>query len=192
MAHETNVVGRPSAPQAFRSTRVVTPDGVRPATIVTDSGRIEKVVAWEQIPSGAVLHDFGDYILMPGLVDTHVHINEAGPGPGRTDWEGFATATMAAAAGGVTTLVDMPLNCVPETISVSALEAKHTAAAGQTWVDWMTWAAQSATTALAATKTIFLTSSPQEFPDSSASSSTPASTASHGSTSPSCARPSPP
>src|SRR5579859_2460008 len=139
MAHETNVVGRPSAPQAFRSTRVVTPDGVRPATIVTDSGRIEKVVAWEQIPSGAVLHDFGDYILMPGLVDTHVHINEAGPGPGRTDWEGFATATMAAAAGGVTTLVDMPLNCVPETISVSALEAKHTAAAGQTWVDWMTW-----------------------------------------------------
>ncbi len=72
---------------------------------------------------------------MPGLVDTHVHINE----PGRTEWEGFETATQAAAAGGVTTLVDMPLNCVPETINAESLEAKRTAAQGKTWVDWAAW-----------------------------------------------------
>ena len=73
--------------------------------------------------------------LLPGLVDTHVHINE----PGRTEWEGFETATQAAAAGGVTTLVDMPLNCVPETIDVPALEAKRSAAQGKAWVDWAAW-----------------------------------------------------
>jgi allantoinase len=72
---------------------------------------------------------------LPGLVDTHVHINE----PGRTEWEGFQTATQAAAAGGVTTLVDMPLNCVPETIDVPALEAKRNAAKGKAWVDWAAW-----------------------------------------------------
>ena len=74
-------------------------------------------------------------MLLPGLVDTHVHINE----PGRTEWEGFSTATRAAAAGGVTTLVDMPLNCVPETTNVTALEAKRTAAKGNAWVDWAAW-----------------------------------------------------
>jgi allantoinase len=129
----------PASTQAFRSRRVVTPDGVRPATILVSSGCIDKVAPWEQIPSDAILHDFGDYVLMPGLVDTHVHINEAGPEPGRTHWEGFATATKAAAAGGLTTLVDMPLNCVPETISGAALEAKRAAAADHTWVDWMAW-----------------------------------------------------
>ena len=74
-------------------------------------------------------------MLLPGLVDSHVHINE----PGRTEWEGFETATQAAAAGGVTTLVDMPLNCVPETINVPALEAKRDAAKGKAWVDWAAW-----------------------------------------------------
>ena len=83
----------------------------------------------------ADLHDFGDAVLLPGLVDSHVHINE----PGRTEWEGFWTATRAAAAGGVTTLVDMPLNCVPEIVNVEALEAKRAAAQGKTWVDWAAW-----------------------------------------------------
>jgi allantoinase len=132
---------------AFRSTRVATPDGLRPATVLVKSGRIVDVADWSRVPASAHLRDYGDYVLMPGLVDTHVHINE----PGRTHWEGFKTATQAAAAGGVTTLVDMPLNCSPETISVEALEAKRAAAAGrgdglevqagasQTWVDWMSW-----------------------------------------------------
>ena len=85
--------------------------------------------------AGSGLTDFGDAVMLPGLVDSHVHINE----PGRTEWEGFETATRAAAAGGVTTLVDMPLNCVPETIDVEALEAKRAAAQGKTWVDWAAW-----------------------------------------------------
>jgi len=84
---------------------------------------------------GLWLTDFGDAVVLPGLVDSHVHINE----PGRTEWEGFETATRAAAAGGVTMLVDMPLNCVPETIDVEALEAKRAAAQGKTWVDWAAW-----------------------------------------------------
>jgi allantoinase len=120
---------------AFRSTRVVTPERLRPATVLVRAGRIAQVADWGSVPASAQLRDYGDYVLMPGLVDTHVHINE----PGRMDWEGFKTATQAAAAGGVTTLVDMPLNCLPETISVAALEAKRAAAAGQVWVDWMAW-----------------------------------------------------
>jgi allantoinase len=120
---------------AFRSTRVVTPEGLRPATVLVKAGRIIEVATWESVPADAHLRDYGDYVLLPGLVDTHVHINE----PGRTEWEGFATATQAAAAGGVTTVVDMPLNCVPETISLAALKAKRAAATGQVWVDWMAW-----------------------------------------------------
>ncbi len=76
-----------------------------------------------------------DEVLLPGLVDTHVHVNE----PGRTEWEGFASATRAAAAGGVTTLIDMPLNSIPPTVSVAALEAKRQAAAGQVFVDVGFW-----------------------------------------------------
>ena len=71
----------------------------------------------------------------PGLVDSHVHINE----PGRTEWEGFETATRAAAAGGYTMLVDMPLNCLPATTTVAALEAKREAARGKCRVDWAAW-----------------------------------------------------
>lgn len=129
---------------AFRSTRVVTPEGVRPAALLVIAGKIAEVVAWEDVPPTANLRDYGDFVLMPGLVDTHVHINDAGSAiPGsRSHWEGFATATQAAAAGGVTTLIDMPLNCVPETISVAGLNAKRAAVAyseGQAWVDWMSW-----------------------------------------------------
>lgn len=121
--------------QAFRSTRVLTPDGLAPATLVVDDGRIVAIGGWNEVPANANLRDFGDLVILPGLVDTHVHINE----PGRTEWEGFKTATQAAASGGVTTLVDMPLNCAPETIDCNALEAKRNAACGQAWVDWATW-----------------------------------------------------
>ncbi|MGA8729896.1 MAG: allantoinase AllB, partial [Terracidiphilus sp.] len=124
-----------SMAQAFRSTRVLTPQGLVSATLVVEGGRISSVGEWSDVPPDAALHDVGGAVILPGLVDTHVHINE----PGRTEWEGFSTATRAAAAGGVTTLVDMPLNCVPETINVTALEVKRAAARGKTWVDWTTW-----------------------------------------------------
>jgi allantoinase len=121
--------------QAFRSTRVLTPDGLTPATLLAEDGRIAAVRAWSDPPSGSHLRDFGDSVLMPGLVDSHVHVNEHG----RTEWEGFETATQAAAAGGVTTLVDMPLNCIPETIDVPALESKRAAAQDKASVDWAAW-----------------------------------------------------
>jgi allantoinase len=121
--------------QAFVSSRVVTPEGLRPAAVIVEQERIMAVRGAEEIPADAEVHRFGDLVLLPGLVDTHVHINE----PGRTEWEGFATATRAAAAGGFTTVVDMPLNCLPETTTVAALEAKRAAASGQCWVDWAAW-----------------------------------------------------
>jgi allantoinase len=131
LSGESNV----SMAQAFRSTRVVTPQGLVPATVVVERARIAQVRAWADVPAAAELHEYNDFVLLPGLVDTHVHINE----PGRTEWEGFWTATRAAASGGVTTVVDMPLNCVPETIDASALAAKRDAAQGQAWVDWAAW-----------------------------------------------------
>src|SRR5262249_6842943 len=79
--------------------------------------------------------DVGDLVILPGLVDTHVHVNE----PGRTEWEGFDSATRAAAAGGITTIVDMPLNSVPATTTVAALEAKRAAARGRCRVDAGFW-----------------------------------------------------
>jgi allantoinase len=106
-----------------------------PATLVVEEGRFSEIRTGNDASPVPDLHDFGDAVLLPGLVDSHVHINE----PGRTEWEGFWTATRAAAAGGVTTLVDMPLNCVPETVNVEALEAKRTAAQGKTLVDWAAW-----------------------------------------------------
>jgi allantoinase len=121
--------------QVFRSTRVLTAQGLRPASLVVEVERIAAVESWDSSPPWAVVRDFGDAVLLPGLVDSHVHINE----PGRTEWEGFSTATQAAASGGVTTLVDMPLNCVPETTSLEALQAKRDAAKGKAWVDWAAW-----------------------------------------------------
>ena len=121
--------------KALRSTRVLTPAGLAPAMVLVDGERISALRGWDDLPAGADLIDFGNHVILPGLVDTHVHINE----PGRTEWEGFQTAMQAAAAGGVTTLVDMPLNCVPETIDVPALEAKRNAAKGKAWVDWAAW-----------------------------------------------------
>jgi allantoinase len=114
---------------------VVTRDGVYPAALLVEGERILDVVAPDQIPREAEAHDFGNAAILPGLVDSHVHIND----PGRTEWEGFETATRAAAAGGYTLVVDMPLNCLPATTTVAALELKRKAAEGRCRVDWMTW-----------------------------------------------------
>ncbi len=119
----------------FRGRQVVTPEGVRAATVHVRDGRIERVGFFEDVPSGSAVIDCGDSVLMPGIVDSHVHINE----PGRTEWEGFATATRAAAAGGVTTLVDMPLNSVPATTSREGLQAKIEAMEGSVRVDVGLW-----------------------------------------------------
>jgi allantoinase len=121
--------------QAFSSHRVVTPEGIRSAAILVRGEQIEAVVPPDQVPRDATIHEFGEAAILPGLVDSHVHINE----PGRTDWEGFETATRAAAAGGYTMLVDMPLNCLPATTTVAALEAKREAARGKCRVDWAAW-----------------------------------------------------
>ena len=121
--------------QAFLSRRVVTPEGVRPAAILVEGEKIQAVVSPDQIPKTFETFDFGDAAILPGLVDSHVHIND----PGRAEWEGFDTATRAAAAGGYTFLVDMPLNCLPATTTVAALDAKRAAAQGRCRVDWAAW-----------------------------------------------------
>ncbi len=122
--------------QAFLARRVVTPEGIRPAAILVREGRIQAIVSPDQVPAeGCEIHDFGEAAILPGLVDSHVHIND----PGRAEWEGFETATRAAAAGGYTLLVDMPLNCLPATLTVAALEAKRAAAHGRCRIDWAAW-----------------------------------------------------
>lgn len=121
--------------RAFISQRVVTPEGIRPAAVLVEGERIRDVVMPGQAPANAEALDFGNLAILPGLVDSHVHINE----PGRTEWEGFRTATRAAAAGGYTMLVDMPLNCVPATTTVEGLQVKRRAAQGQCLVDWTAW-----------------------------------------------------
>jgi allantoinase len=118
-----------------RSERVVLPDGTRPATIQVRDGRIAGIGAYTDRPSGVRELNAGSLVVLPGLVDTHVHIND----PGRADWEGFETATRAAAAGGVTTIVDMPLNSIPATTTVAGLEAKRQAAARRCHVDVGFW-----------------------------------------------------
>lgn len=125
--------------RVVRSTQVITPSvagkGAGPAAIHISGGKIARVAEWGDVPAGAALDDYGELAILPGIVDTHVHLNE----PGRTEWEGFATATAAAAVGGTTTLVDMPLNSVPPTTTREALSAKRTAARGQCAVDVGFW-----------------------------------------------------
>jgi allantoinase len=121
--------------KAFLSRRVVTPHGIEPAAVLIEDGRILDVVTPSRLPAESSIKDFGNAAILPGLVDSHVHINE----PGRTEWEGFRSATRAAAAGGYTVLVDMPLNCLPATTTTATLEAKRQAASGQCHVDWMAW-----------------------------------------------------
>ena len=118
-----------------RCPRTITPKGERAADVWIRAGKIAAVTAPGSTPPGVPVLDAHERVVMPGLVDAHVHINE----PGRTEWEGFDSATRAAAAGGVTTLVDMPLNCIPATTTVAALEAKHAAARSQLFVDCAFW-----------------------------------------------------
>ena len=120
----------------IRGRRVVTPEAIAPASVHVRDGRIAAVGAWEDVPQGCALVEADDEaVVMPGLVDTHVHVNE----PGRTEWEGFQTATRAAAAGGVTTIIDMPLNSVPGTTTRAALELKIARARAQCRVDVGFW-----------------------------------------------------
>ncbi|MFH8473423.1 allantoinase AllB [Streptomyces sp. NPDC018000] len=120
----------------LRSTRVVTPNGTRPAAVAVADGRIDAVLPYDtEIPAGARSEDFGDDVLLPGLVDTHAHVND----PGRTEWEGFFTATRAAAAGGITTLLDMPLNSLPPTTTVGHLRTKQQVAARKAHIDTGFW-----------------------------------------------------
>ncbi len=123
---------------ALRAAKVITPDGERAATVIIEDGRVLQVNAHDFCTDVPVLDVPG--VLMPGLVDSHVHINE----PGRTDWEGFDTATHAAAAGGITTLVDMPLNCIPVTTSAPALATKLASVTGKLWVDCGFWGGATA------------------------------------------------
>ncbi|MFE3517606.1 allantoinase AllB [Streptomyces sp. NPDC059166] len=120
----------------LRSTRVVTPEGTRAAAVLVADGQIEAVLPYDaEVPEGARVEDFGDDVLLPGLVDTHVHVND----PGRTHWEGFWTATRAAAAGGITTLLDMPLNSLPPTTTVENLRIKQEVAAPKAHIDTGFW-----------------------------------------------------
>ncbi|HEX2370096.1 MAG TPA: allantoinase AllB [Acidimicrobiia bacterium] len=118
-----------------RGTRVALPVGLQPAAVTVTGGRITGVVGHGDGPAGANVLDAGDRLVFPGLVDSHVHVNE----PGRTSWEGFATATRAASAGGTTAIVDMPLNSIPPTIDRASLAAKRRAAVGQCAVDVAFW-----------------------------------------------------
>ncbi len=119
----------------IRGQRVLTERGLGPAALHIESGRIRDITPFEVIGNPRELVEAADSLVTPGIVDSHVHINE----PGRTEWEGFASATEAAAAGGITTVVDMPLNCIPATTSRAAAEAKLEALRDQTYVDVAFW-----------------------------------------------------
>jgi len=119
----------------FRGRRVLLHDAPEPAALRVLGERIIEVSAFEAVPAGAQVIDAGEALLTAGVVDTHVHLNE----PGRTEWEGFVSATKAAAAGGITTVVDMPLNCIPATTTRRAAEEKRAEADGKLQVDVAFW-----------------------------------------------------
>ena len=119
----------------IRSRRVVLPETIAPASVHIRGGVITALGKWDEVPEQTPVVDAGEAVVMPGLVDAHVHVNE----PGRTEWEGFATATRAAAAGGVTTLVDMPLNSIPPTTTLDGFKEKLAAARGQCQTDVAFW-----------------------------------------------------
>jgi allantoinase len=120
----------------LRAQRVVTPSGEGAATLGVKDGTIVVVGPRDADLRGQTEVDLADdEVLMAGVVDSHVHVND----PGRAEWEGFTSATRAAAAGGVTTIVDMPLNSIPPTVDVKALQVKRDTARAQAWVDVGFW-----------------------------------------------------
>lgn len=126
--HEVDVV--------VRARRVLVDERFVPASVHVSRGRIAAVLGFDDVPPGARTIDVSDaHVLLPGIVDAHVHVNE----PGRTEWEGFDTATRAAATGGITTVVDMPLNCIPVTTTRDAVRAKDAAMRGRVHVDVAFW-----------------------------------------------------
>jgi allantoinase len=158
----------------LRAGRIVTPTGEVSGWVAVDGDRISQVGSGDAPTAAEVVDLPRDCVLLPGLVDTHVHVNE----PGRTEWEGFASATRAAAAGGITTLIDMPLNSIPATVDAEALRIKRAAATGQCAVDVGFWGGAvpgniDALTALHADgvfgfKCFLLHSGVEEFPELSA------------------------
>ena len=137
MTNPTNIAGGSSGETDLivRGTRIVTPESERAAAIHIRHGVITRISEFDEIPPGSLVYEARDFAVMPGVVDTHVHINE----PGRTEWEGFVTATRAAAAGGITTLIEMPLNSIPATTSVAAFQTKFASTAGKLLVDTGFW-----------------------------------------------------
>ena len=130
--HSEGVSPHISVLRAVRGQRILTPEGLRPASIHIADGRITRLGEPDEVAGDdASVLEAGELVVLPGLVDTHVHVND----PGRTEWEGFETATRAAAAGGVTTILDMPLNAIPATTTATALAEKVAVARGKTWVD---------------------------------------------------------
>jgi allantoinase len=119
----------------LKSRNVVTPDGVKEATVLVSNGKISDIIHAGKGDGNYPVEDLGDLVIMPGLVDSHVHVNE----PGRTEWEGFETATRAAAAGGITTIADMPLNSDPVTTTLEALHIKEASTENKLWVDTSFW-----------------------------------------------------
>ena len=117
--------------KAIKSQRVIINGKICPAAITMQNGLIHEILPYDSLPDSVESEDYGNLVIMPGIIDAHVHINE----PGRTKWEGFETATKAAAAGGITTLADMPLNSSPVTITLEALEMKRGAAKNKLTVD---------------------------------------------------------